>query len=191
VLLAAGDADRARSLAAEELERARRWGTLSATGIARRVLGEAIGGAPGRRLLGEAVDDLSQTPCRLELAKAMLGLGGALRRANQRADARARLRRALDLATRCGAVVLVDRAGAELRACGARPRRALLSGPDALTASERRVAELAASGLSNPEVARALVVSRATVESHLRAAYRKLDIASREQLAAALGDRAP
>jgi DNA-binding NarL/FixJ family response regulator len=123
-------------------------------------------------------------------ARALLALGAARRRANQRAGAREPLRRALDLAGRCGAASLVERAGVELRACGARPRRVLLTGPASLTTSERRVAELAARGLSNPEVARTLVVSRATVESRLRAVYRKLGLASRDELAAALGDPA-
>ena len=190
VLLAAGDAERARSLAELELERARQWGTLSALGIARGVLGQITGGARGLGGLKDAVGDLERTVCRLELARALVALGGALRRANRRSEARAQLRRALDLAARCDAAALVAEADVELRACGARPRRALLTGPDSLTASERRVAELAAQGLSNPDVARALVVSRATVESHLRAAYRKLDIDSRTALAAALGDPA-
>ena len=51
--------------------------------------------------------------------------------------------------------------------------------------------ELVAEGLSNPEVARALVVSRSTVESHLKATYRKLDVSSREELAEALGESSP
>jgi DNA-binding NarL/FixJ family response regulator len=153
-------------------------GHASALGLARRVLG-CFG---DRGLLEDAVDGLQTTPCRLEHAKALLELGAALRRANHRTAARERLRPALDLGARCEAAPLVERAEAELRATGARPRRALLTGPDALTPSERRVAELVARGLSNPEVARELVVSRATVESHLRAAYRKLDIASRDEL---------
>jgi DNA-binding CsgD family transcriptional regulator len=178
VLRAAGEDELSRSLAADDLERAHRWGTASALGVARRMFG-SFG---DRRLREEAVDDLQATPCRLEQAKALLELGDALRRSNQRAAARERLRPALDLAARCQAAPLVERAEAELRATGARPRRALLTGPDALTPSERRVAELVARGLSNPEVARELVVSRTTVESHLRAAYRKLDIASRDEL---------
>ena len=116
-------------------------------------------------------------------------VGAARRRANRRADARHSLREALDLAERCGAVPVAEAARIELQACGARPRRALLSGPDSLTASERRVADLAARGLSNPEIAQTLVVSRSTVESHLHSAYRKLDVGSRLQLAQILGPR--
>jgi DNA-binding CsgD family transcriptional regulator/tetratricopeptide (TPR) repeat protein len=185
VFLAAGDAGRARREAERELERAREWGTRSAIGLAELQLGQAT---EDEARLAAAVAAFDETPCRLELAKALLALGAARRRANRRADAREPLRRALDLAARCGAAPLEGTARAELAACGARPRRSLLSGRDSLTASERRVAELVADGLSNPEVARALVVSRSTVESHLRSTYRKLDLSSREELAAALHD---
>jgi DNA-binding CsgD family transcriptional regulator len=62
----------------------------------------------------------------------------------------------------------------------------LLGGPESLTASERRIAELAAAGQSNREIAQALFVTPKTVEYHLRNAYRKLDITTRHQLANAL-----
>jgi DNA-binding CsgD family transcriptional regulator len=75
----------------------------------------------------------------------------------------------------------------ELSATGARPRRErLVSGPESLTPSERRIAELAASSQSNREIAQALFVTPKTVEYHLRNAYRKLDISSRQELADAL-----
>ena len=67
-----------------------------------------------------------------------------------------------------------------------RPRRVMLSGLDALTPSERRVAELAARGLTTRQVAEALFVTPKTVEFHLRHTYQKLDINSRDQLAAML-----
>jgi ATP/maltotriose-dependent transcriptional regulator MalT len=92
----------------------------------------------------------------------------------------------LDLAHRCGAERLAQRAAAELRAAGARPRRAVLTGLEALTASERRVAELATGGMSNPEIAQALFVTLNTVETHLRYVYQKLSISTRGQLPAAL-----
>jgi DNA-binding CsgD family transcriptional regulator len=57
---------------------------------------------------------------------------------------------------------------------------------EALTPSERRIAEMAAEGMSNPEIAQALFVTRKTVEAHLAGAYRKLDIRSRGELAGAL-----
>ncbi len=111
---------------------------------------------------------------------------GGLRRANRRAAARDPLRRALDIAVACGARPLADRAHHELRAAGGRPRRPRSSGIQALTASERRIAAMAAGGRSNPEIAQALFITKKTVEAHLGSAYRKLDIHSRTQLAAAL-----
>ena len=95
------------------------------------------------------------------------------------------------LADACGARPLAERARQELRAAGGRPRRPRTTGTQALTASERRIAAMAADGLSNPEIAQALFVTKKTVEAHLSSAYRKLDIHSRNQLAAALrsGDR--
>ena len=69
---------------------------------------------------------------------------------------------------------------------GARPQRLAFSGVDALTASERRVAELAVRGLRNREIAEALFVSLKTVEVHLGRVYTKLGIKGRSQLAEAL-----
>jgi len=88
-------------------------------------------------------------------------------------------------------VRLAERARAELLTAGAKPRRAVLTGLEALTASERRVAELAVAGMSNPEIAQSLFVTLSTVEGHLRHAYRKLSITSRGQLPAALQSAAP
>jgi DNA-binding CsgD family transcriptional regulator len=129
---------------------------------------------------------LEGASCRLEHVRSLLALGGALRRANQRAQAREHLRLALDLARSSGAELVADSARAELASTGAKPRRLALSGSESLTATERRVAELAASGLSNPEIARHLFVTRKTVETHLGHVYLKLGIASRRQLASAL-----
>lgn len=118
--------------------------------------------------------------------------GALLRRGNRRAEGRELLREGLDLATRLGARPLAERAEVELRATGARPRRVMLSGLESLTASERRVAELAAQGLGNREIAQALFVTARTVEGHLTNAFRKLDLGSRRELAGALaGEPAP
>jgi DNA-binding CsgD family transcriptional regulator len=113
-------------------------------------------------------------------------LGAALRRNGQRSNAREPLRRALELAHRCGATALVERAHAELLGTGARPRRAAVTGLEALTASERRVAEMAAEGLTNREIAQALFVTEKTIEWHLGQAYRKLEIRSRSELPSVL-----
>jgi DNA-binding CsgD family transcriptional regulator len=96
------------------------------------------------------------------------------------------LRDGLELARRCGALALVERAHDELRVAGARPRRLMFSGPDALTPSERRVAELAAEGRASREIAQALFVTAKTVDNHLGRIYTKLGISSRGELAAAL-----
>jgi DNA-binding CsgD family transcriptional regulator len=125
----------------------------------------------------------------LALADALVALGSALRRDRAPADAREPLRRGLDLATRCGAGALADRAREELLAAGGRPRRDALSGRGSLTASERRVAAMAAEGLGNREIAQALFLSVKTIEVHLTRAYRKLGVASRAELPRALANR--
>ena len=101
-------------------------------------------------------------------------LGTALRLARrQPTEAREPLRRALELADRCGADGLVQHVRSELYATGARPRTAdALAGVGALTPSERRVAELAAAGRTNSEIAQALYVTPKTVEVHLSSSYR-------------------
>ena len=95
----------------------------------------------------------------------------------------------MDAAHACGAKPLAERARTELLATGARPRRLALQGTEALTPSERRVTELAAGGLTNRQIAQELFVTMATVETHLRHAFRKLDVSSRGQLGAALRPR--
>ncbi len=186
-----GEQDEARRLAAEELELARTWGAPRALGAALRAAGLVAGGKNGLTLLEEAVEVLADSPARLEHAKARTELGAALRRANRRAEAREQLRQALELATHCGAAPLAARAETELLATGARPRRISLSGVESLTPSERRVAVLAAEGPTNREIAQALFVTTRTVEVHLTSSYRKLNISSRSQLAAALAKPEP
>ena len=109
-------------------------------------------------------------------------------RAGIRTEARDVLRAALDETARLGASGLADRAHDELVTAGARPRRErrLLSGRESLTASEDRVAALAATGLSNREIAQRQFVTVKAVEWHLSNVYRKLDLASREELPEAL-----
>ena len=181
-----GDRGEARRLAAEELDLARTWGAPRALGAALRAAGLVEGGAEGLALLEEAVAVLAESPAKLEHAKARTELGAALRRANRRTKAREQLRRAVELATICGAAPLAARAEAELLATGARPSRIALSGLESLTPSERRVAEMAAEGPTNRQIAQALFVSTKTVEVHLSSVYRKLQISSRSQLPTAL-----
>jgi DNA-binding CsgD family transcriptional regulator len=185
-LLQLGERDEAGRMAEEELELARIWGAPRPLGAALRAAGVIEGGEQGLRLLEEAVQVLSESPAKLEHAKARTELGAALRRGNRRTAAREHLRHAVELATICGAVPLAARAEQELLATGARPRRIALSGVASLTPSERRVAEMAAEGPTNREIAQALFVTQRTVEVHLTSIYRKLGIRSRSQLAGAL-----
>jgi DNA-binding CsgD family transcriptional regulator len=140
----------------------------------------------GVELLREAQAVLEASEIRLQHARVLIDLGAALRRQGYRRDARDPLAQGIDLAQRCHAAPLVDRARTELLAAGARPRRVERTGADALTPSERRVATLARDGLSNREIAQQLFVSPRTVEAQLRAAYAKLSVVSRRELADAL-----
>jgi DNA-binding CsgD family transcriptional regulator len=181
-----GETERARELAREELRLIRAFGAPRALGIALQAAGLVEPGPRGLELLHEAVATLEASPARLEHARALTDLGAALRRAGKREAAREPLRRALDLAQRCGADALDARARDELRAAGARPRRHDVSGLGSLTASERRVADMAGAGMTNREIAQALFVTLKTVEGHLRGAFLKLDIGSRRELPAIL-----
>jgi DNA-binding NarL/FixJ family response regulator len=129
---------------------------------------------------------LEQSTTRLEHAKALCELGTAIRLERKPSDARDPLYKALELANVCGAGALEERVRSELGATGARPRREALGGVGSLTPSEKRVADLAADGLSNREIAQELYVTPKTVEVHLSNTYRKLEIRSRRQLSGAL-----
>jgi DNA-binding CsgD family transcriptional regulator len=185
--LALGEGDVARRLSEEELELARAFGAPRALGVALRAAAVVAGDERGELLLREAIELLGGADTRLEQAHALADLGALARRNNHRIDARALLRQALDAAHRAGAGPLADRAETELRATGARPRRVLLTGLEALTASERRIAELAAEGLTNREIAQTLFITARTVEGHLTNVFHKLDVNARTELPAALG----
>ena len=178
-----GDRVGAEHLAAQELALARRFGAARSIGVALRAAGIVAGGAEGLVLLAESVATLRDSPAIFDRAESLVSFGAALRRAGQRADARPALTEGLEIAVRCDAAPLAERAREELIAAGSRPRSVLRQGADALTPSERRVATMAAEGLSNPQIAQRLFITRATVESHLHAAYRKLGIRSRGELA--------
>jgi DNA-binding CsgD family transcriptional regulator/tetratricopeptide (TPR) repeat protein len=186
-LFAAGDAEGALRTARAELALAERWGAPRALGRALRVVGQLTGGTDGLELLRRSVDVLAGGPARLEEARSLAELGAALRRAGRRQEAREPLARALDAAEVCGATELARGVGTELRAAGFRPRRSRLVGVEALTPSEARVAELAAGGASNREIAQALFVTTKTVEVHLTSAYRKLGARRRTDLVRLLG----
>jgi DNA-binding CsgD family transcriptional regulator len=187
LLHASGDEAEARREAGAALAWARIWGTPAYLGQALTVGGLLEGGETGIAQLQAAVEELERSPARRELARSLVELGGALRRAGRRVAAREALRRALDLAAAGGLNLTAERAREELRATGARVHRDHATGVASLTPSERRIAERAAAGASNAEIAQALFVTVKTVEMHLSRAYRKLDIQSRAGLRDLLG----
>jgi DNA-binding CsgD family transcriptional regulator len=180
-----GRTDEAIALVEEELDLAKAWGAPGTVGRVLIVLGRLKRDA-GIEDLERAVELLESSPARLAHAKALAGLGAALRRNRKPSDAREPLRRALELADSCGAGALYEEVRSELYAAGARPRTTALSGVEALTASERRVAGLAADGQTNRDIAQSLFVTPKTVEVHLSNAYRKLGIRSRRELSGVL-----
>ena len=159
--------------------------------LALRAEGLVEGGERGLGLLGESVAVLERSPAPVELARALTDYGAALRRAGQRTRARVQLERGLDLAHHWGARRIAGQARAELIAVGAKPRRDAFTGRDALTASELRVARLAAAGRTNREIAQALFITTKTASAHLSHAYRKLHVTRRGQLAEALVSKTP
>ena len=182
-LARSGDHERAQELASDELDLARRFGARRTLGVALRARALVEGDEAGRDMLEQAVETLASSPAQLEYGRALASLGDLHRRSGRADEARRALREALELAHTCGAAALEAEVLDALHAVGARPRRAMLTGPDALTPSERRVAELAAGGMTNREIAEALFVTVRTIESHLVSAYRKLGIDSRGKLA--------
>jgi len=180
---ASNDGARALALASDHLEYAQSWGGATQLGRALLVRGIIDPGAERLRFVQDALAVLEDSSAALDIARAAVELGTALRRARRRRDAREQLERGADLAHRCGADVLAARARAELVSVGARPRRAAFSGISSLTASELRVARLAATGKTNREIAQELVVSVKTISAQLTAIYRKLDVHDRAALA--------
>lgn len=185
--LPAAASDEAHALIEAELTLARATGLARPQGIALRAAGIRSGGAAGAALLRESVTIAQRCEAPLEQARSLVELGAALRRLGQRSQARGPLADGLELARRCGAGRLADRAADELRAAGARPRRAARSGVNSFTASELRVARLAAEGRPNEAIAQELYVSRKTVETHLSHVYAKLGLSGQGARAALRG----
>ncbi len=181
-----GDRNAARELAADAVGRAERFGAPRALGFALRAAAlieerpERIAG------LNRAVAQLRQAKAPLELARVCCDLGAALRAAGRRRDAQAPLEEAYALANTIGAVRIAERAAEELAAVGVRPRREPATGLAALTPSERRVAELAAAGKTNRDIAESLFITQKTVETHLGHVYDKLGVRSRRKLPGSL-----
>jgi DNA-binding CsgD family transcriptional regulator len=181
----------AQAIRLAESELADAWdsGSDRAIGRAQRALGTV--GARDQRIatLRASVEALGRAGAPLELARSLVQLGIVLRRAGLRRDARVPLAAGSELAGRCGALATARHARAELELLGSR-RRGRHPGLAGLTASEARVARLAANGMTNRQIAGALFVEIRTVTTHLTSIYRKLDIGGREQLAAQLAPAA-
>lgn len=160
-----------------------RWDTAAARGYALLATGLSTGHA---ETLEQAVAELNAAGEQLHEALALCSLGEVLMRARHEKAARKHLRAAVDIAVRCGASVAADRAHELLTAAGGRMSALHASPKDALTGGELRVAELAATGLTNREIAERLYITVRTVETHLSKAYRKLGSQTRSELSAQL-----
>jgi DNA-binding CsgD family transcriptional regulator len=187
VLLAgSGRTWEARTLATSEITLARSWGAPGPLGRALMAASAARGGPARRDLLTEAVTVLEDSGCRLQLARALIGLGSEMHAdpAGPNRTARDVLERGLDLAGACGAVALAATAHRAMHAAGGRPRGHLVS--TGLTTAERRVADLVVTGMSNQDVATSLTLSKRTIDTHLGRIYRKLGITGRGRLGQAI-----
>jgi DNA-binding CsgD family transcriptional regulator len=189
MLAALGKREQAHELARSQLATARRVGSPGALGMSLRAAAKVAGDDERLGLLEDAVSILDLGSARLELAHALGDLGAELRRSGRRREGRETERRAMELAGECGAIALARAARAELQAGPGRRARLELTGPNALTAAERRVCLQASEGHSNREIAQTLFVTEKTVERHLSSAYHKLGIRSRFQLAEAIEPR--
>jgi DNA-binding CsgD family transcriptional regulator len=182
-----GQHDRASALVDEEVRLAERFGAPRAIGVARRAAGLLARGDNAIDLLGSAAHVLDGCGARVEHARALADLGAAVRRLGHPAQARPVLRDAVTLADGLGAAAVADAARTELRVAGGRAPARARTPVERLTPGERRVAELAAAGRSNRQIANALFVTVKAVEWHLGNAYRKLGVHRRSDLTSALG----
>jgi DNA-binding CsgD family transcriptional regulator len=177
----------AAALAGTELAEANAFGAPVAIARARHARTVAEQDDHARVTLSEhALNQLGHHPAKLEAIRLRLELGSALSRTGRRVEAREPLRHALADADRAGALLLAHRARRELVATGLRPRRAAIDGPGALTPRQRQICELATAGKGNRAIAGELFLSLKTVETHLAAAYRKLGVRGRADLARSL-----
>jgi DNA-binding CsgD family transcriptional regulator len=174
----------AAALAADFAGQAEAKGQPWALARAARCRGLLAGESELQVQFEEALQLHERTPDAFETARTRLAYGASLRRARKRIRAREELRAALATFERLGARPWADQAGAELAATGETARRRDASTLDELTPQEVQIARLLAGGKTTREAAAAVFLSPKTVEYHLRHIYRKLDIHSREELAA-------
>jgi DNA-binding CsgD family transcriptional regulator len=174
-------------------ETTRAGGTAIGLGVESRSRALVSEGEAAEGHYREAIDRLSRTRRRPDLARAHLVYGEWLRRQRRRRDARDQLRTAFEMFDVMGMEAFAARARAELRATGERARPRTLGVPEVLTPQEEQIARLVAEHLSNREIAARLFISASTVEYHLRKIFRKLGVSSRAQLARKIqdGDKTP
>lgn len=190
--LAHGDRDLARSITETVEALASGEAVPSAEGAALRCRGllEA-----DHETLIRSVEAYRRSPRLLDLALACEEAADALAHSGRIPEADPLLTEALDIYERLDAVRLSARAAHALRRLGVRrgrrgPRRRPATGWGSLSPSEQKVAALAAEGLTNPEIAERLFISRHTVGTHLRHVFEKLGLSSRVELARRYADRA-
>jgi DNA-binding CsgD family transcriptional regulator len=185
----AGDDDLARDALQRLAQTTQQCGTDWALGIEARCRALLGDGAAADELYREAIDRLSSTRLRPDLARAHLVYGEWLRREGRRLDAREQLRTAQDMLDAMGMEAFAERARRELIATGEKARKRRDDTRHQLTPQEEQIARLARDGFSNPEIGATLFLSPRTVEWHLRKVFAKLGINSRGGLRTALPKR--
>lgn len=177
-----GDVDAAHEALATLSDLTRASGTDWALGLdaSRRALVHE--GATAEELYREAIDRLSRTAVRVDLARAQLLYGEWLRRENRRVDARTQLRSAYQALSEMGVDAFAERAHRELSATGETVRKRTVQSSGDLTAQEAHIARLAGRGLTNPEIGAELYISPRTVAWHLGAIFTKLGVSNRREL---------
>ncbi|MEV5576065.1 AAA family ATPase [Spirillospora sp. NPDC052269] len=187
----AGDRSSAEAALARIEERAPLAGTPWALGSLARCRALMTTGDAAEEWYLKSIEQLGKVPVAVELAWSRLVYGEWLRRRKRRSDARVPLRAAYESFDSWGAAAFTGRARAELLATGATARKRTADTRHDLTPQERHVAVLAASGLTNAEIATRLFITTPTVEFHLNKVFRKLTITSRRQIASALDHPSP
>jgi hypothetical protein len=157
-----------------------------ALGLSARSRALLTDGPAAEELYKAAIDHLSQTAIRPELARSHLLYGEWLRRENRRVDARAQLRTAHEMFNAMGIQAFAERARGELLATGESVRKRTVDTFDQLTPQEAQISRLASEGRTNAEIGAQLFISARTVEWHMGKVFVKLGVASRRQLHDAL-----
>lgn len=184
-----GDTSKAESALEQLVKRTTIAGTEWALGVEASARAQLAQGASAEALHQEAITRLSRTGMRLHQARAQLLYGEWLRRQSRRVDARQPLRSAQQVFLDIGAEGFAQRALQELLATGEKARKRNGANDTQLTPQEARIAELACTGATNPEIGAQLYVSPRTVEYHLHKVFAKLEISSRTELHLVLDQR--